>query len=424
MKIIADLHTHSRFARACSQNITLKGMEIAAIEKGISLISTGDFVHGSWLQEISANLEESNGVGLFKLKGSSTNVKFILSGEVCTIFNASDKTLKKVHHCITLPSIDSVKALREALSKRGILDSDGRPILSMSAAELVETVFGIDQNAFVFPAHAWTPYFGVLGSISGFDSIKEAYEDQEKRIFALETGLSSDTLMNWCVSKLDKYALLSNSDMHSLPKMGREVNVFELEDNYDYKTIITAIKEKDGKKFKGTLEFYPEEGKYHYDGHGKCGFSTAPGRGITTCPVCGKKLVMGVLHRVLDLADRELGYRPNNAPSFTYVVPLREILAYALRKNVYSPIIESQYMKLIEHFGTEFKILMDADTEEIAQQSSDDVAHAVKNVRENKIHIKPGYAGVFGELDLLGRGKKTDKKAGRQSMLKTAPQLP
>ena len=422
MKIIADFHTHSRFAMACSQNITLKGMEGAAIEKGISLISTADFLHGSWLDEISANLEEHNGTGLFKLKGSDTGVKFILSGEVCTIFNARDKKLKKVHQCIAMPSIDSVRALREALLKRGILDSDGRPILSMSSAELVEIVFSIDQNAFVFPAHAWTPYFGVLGSISGFDSIKDAYEDQEKHIFALETGLSSDTLMNWCVSKLDKYALISNSDMHSLPKMGREANVFELDDKqFDYKTIVGAIRDKDYNKFKGTIEFYPEEGKYHYDGHRDCKFSTEPGSGISACPVCGKKLVVGVLHRVLDLADRELGFRPSNAPSFTYIVPLREILAYALRKNVYSPVIEEQYAKLIGHFGTEFKILIDSNIEEIAQQSNEDVAQAVKNVRENKIHIKPGYAGVFGELDLLNRDKKTEKKAGGQSMLKPAP---
>ena len=407
MKVIADFHTHSRFAMACSQNITLNGMESAAIEKGISLISTGDFLHGSWLKEISANLEEGDGKGLFKLKGSNTGVKFILSGEVCTIFNASDKTLKKIHNCIALPSIDSVKALREVLLKRGILDSDGRPILSMSAAELVEIVFGIDNDALVFPAHAWTPYFGVLGSISGFNSIKDAYEDQEKHIFALETGLSSDPPMNWCVSELDKYTLLSNSDMHSLPKMGREANVLELEKNFDYRTVISAIHDRDGKRFKGTIEFYPEEGKYHYDGHKNCQFSTAPGSGITACPVCGKKLVVGVLHRVLDLADRELGFRPNNAPSFTYIVPLREILAYALRKSVYSPIIDEEYSKLIGHFGTEFNVLIDAKIEEIAQQSSEDVAQAVKNVRENKIHIEPGYAGIFGELDLLGRKKES-----------------
>ena len=314
MKVIADFHTHSRFAMACSQNITLNGMEGAAIEKGINLIGTGDFIHGSWLQEIGANLEEDGGNGLFRLKGSKTGVKFILSGEICTIFNAKDRTLKKVHHCVAMPSIDSVKALRDALSKKGILDSDGRPILSMSAAELVEIVFSIDKNALVFPAHAWTPYFGVLGSISGFNSIRDAYEDQEKHIFALETGLSSDPPMNWCVSELDKYTLLSNSDMHSLPKMGREANVFELEEGFDYKTVIGAIHDRNGKKFKGTIEFYPEEGKYHYDGHKNCSFSTPPNSGISACPVCGKKLVVGVLHRVMDLADRELGFRPPTRP--------------------------------------------------------------------------------------------------------------
>jgi uncharacterized protein (TIGR00375 family) len=420
MKIIADFHTHSRFAMACSQNITLQGMETAAIEKGINLISTGDFLHTAWLPEMASNLEEHESTGLFKVKGSKTGVRFILSGEVCTIFPAKDRTMKKVHQCIALPSFESVSALQDALKKYGSLGSDGRPILSMSAADLVETVFRIDQNAFVFPAHAWTPYFGVLGSISGFDSIKDAYEDQEKHIFALETGLSSDPLMNWCVSELDKYTLLSNSDMHSLPKMGREANVFELDEGFDYKTIINAIKDRDSRRFKGTLEFYPEEGKYHYDGHRNCNFSTDPGSGISVCPVCGKKLVVGVLHRVFDLADRKLGFRPDDAPSFTYMVPLREILAYAMKKNVYSPVIESQYAKLVEAFGTEFKVLMDTGIEEIAEQSNEDVAQSVKNVRENRIHIKPGYAGVFGELDLLGRDKKTEKKARGQSMLKAS----
>jgi uncharacterized protein (TIGR00375 family) len=418
MRIIADLHTHSRFAMACSQNITLKGMETTGIEKGINLIGTGDILHGSWLSEISSNLEDKDNSGLFTLKGSNSNVKFILCGEVSTIFTAHDSTTKKIHHCVALPSIESVMALRESLKKYGSLDSDGRPTLMMSAAELVETVFNVDQNAFVFPSHAWTPYFGVLGSLSGFDSIKDAYEDQEKHIFALETGLSSDTLMNWCVSGLDKYTLVSNSDMHSLPKMGREANVFDLEDGtFDYRTITNAIKEKGSKQFKGTIEFYPEEGKYHYDGHMKCNFSADPSSGISICPVCGRKLIIGVLHRVLDLADRPLGFRPKNAPAFTYAVPLREILAYALKKSTYSVAIEDQYAKLVEHFGTEFKVLMDAGIEEIAQQSGDDMAQAVKNIRENKIKIKPGYAGVFGELDLLGRGSKAEKKVGSQRSL-------
>jgi uncharacterized protein (TIGR00375 family) len=418
MRVIADFHTHSRFSRACSQNITLQGLEGTALEKGINLVGTGDMLHRSWLSEIRSDLEEGDGKGLFKIKGSSSNVRFILGGEVCTISNSKDNTSKRIHHCILMPSVESVLALRDALAKRGSLDSDGRPILLMSAAELVETVFNVDQNAFVFPAHAWTPYFGVLGSMSGFDSIKDAYEDQEKHIFALETGLSSDPLMNWCVSKLDKYTLVSNSDMHSLQKMGREANIFDVEDrSFDYLTITKALKEKDSNMFKGTIEFYPEEGKYHYDGHRECGFSADPSSGTSICPVCGKKLVIGVLHRVLDLADRPLGFKPDNAPSVAYAVPLREILAYALRKNTYSVAIESQYLKLVEHFGTEFKVLMDASVEEIAEQSSDDVAQAVKNVRENKIHIKPGYAGVFGELDLLGRDRKTERRFGSQKSL-------
>lgn len=419
MKVIADFHTHSRFAMACSPAITIKGMEQAAFDKGINLIGTSDFLHSAWLSEIKSNLVEDKDTKLFRLKDSTTGVRFILSGEVSTIFTEKDNSIKKIHHCITLTSLESVAALRDALNSYGALDSDGRPALSMSAAELVEIVFNVDKNAFLFPAHAWTPFFGVLGSLSGYNSIKEAYQDQEKHIHALETGLSSDPAMNWRISGLDKYALLSNSDMHSLPKLGREANVFEVEEkDFSYNTIISAITEKDKKKFKSTVEFYPEEGKYHYDGHRKCEFSIDPAiEKSLMCLVCGRRLVLGVMHRVMDLADRPVGFVPSNSIPFTNMVPLNEIIAYVMRKSVSSPFVENQYRKMLSGLGKEFEILLEADLERIAESSTQEIAEAIKNVRENRIHINPGYDGVFGELDLLNRESRKPPKGTNQRLL-------
>ena len=403
---------------ACSSAITIRGMEISAVEKGISLIGTGDFTHGAWLSELKDNLESDKDTGLFRIKNSDSNVRFILSGEVSTIFTGNDKKVKKIHHIITFPDFGSLDSLRDILKKYGSLESDGRPQLSMSAAALVEEVFKISNDAFVFPAHAWTPYFGVFGSLSGFDSMKDAYEDQEKHIFALETGLSSDPPMNWRISALDKYALLSNSDMHSLPKLGREANVFEIEpDKFNYKNIIEIIKKKDGKHLKRTIEFYPEEGKYHFDGHKDCKFSVDPSNSsISVCKICGKKLVIGVMHRINDLADRPVGFVPKDSIPYVNLVPLIEVIAYSMRKNTYSPSVNAQYIKLLEKVGKEFDILMNVDLEAIKENSSEEIAQAVGNVRNNKITIIPGYAGVFGEIDLLNREKPKDNKIRQKGL--------
>ena len=417
MRLIADFHTHSRFAMACSPRITIRGMETSACEKGIGLLSTGDFTHGEWLAELRANLEPVGDSGLFRIKGSGTGVRFILGGEVSTIFEGNDKRTKKIHNMIALPDFESVDSLREVLKGYGSLESDGRPQLSMSAAQLVEEAFKINCDAFVFPAHAWTPYFGVLGSISGFDSIKEAYEDQEKRIFAIETGLSSDPAMNWRVSALDKYTLLSNSDMHSLPKLGREANVFELnEKDITYNGVIKTIRDRDTKRFSRTLEFYPEEGKYHFDGHRECGFSVDPTTSnVSVCRICGKRLVVGVMHRVNDLADRPMGFKPREAIPYTSIVPLLEVIAYAMRKSTFSPAVESQYRRLLS-LGKEFDVLIETGIEIIRENSSDDIAKAIENVRNGRITIIPGYAGVFGELELLNR-KSRKENAARQKGL-------
>jgi uncharacterized protein (TIGR00375 family) len=404
MQIVADLHTHSRFARACSAQITIGTMASAAKSKGIGLLSTGDILHPEWRNEVKRDLEEG-GNGLFYPRSGDRSVAFVLGAEVCTI-SYHKGAAKKVHHCILLPRMESADALADALKRYGNMQSDGRPILMMSSAELVENLFRAEQNAFVFPAHAWTPYFGVLGAMSGFNSIKEAYEDQEQRIHALETGLSSSPDMNWRISALDKYALVSGSDMHSLGNMGREACVFDMQ-TPSYREMINAITDKDVGRFKRTVEFYPEEGKYHYDGHRECGFSVNPASGITKCRVCGKPLVIGVLHRVNDLADRPVGFVPKNAIPFTSSVPLLEVLAYVLKKTKYSVAANEAYSRLVEAFGTEMKVLTEASPEAIKEVADEDVAQAIENVRSGRIRMEPGYAGVYGKLDLLSRGRST-----------------
>ncbi|HUY70524.1 MAG TPA: endonuclease Q family protein [Candidatus Baltobacteraceae bacterium] len=410
MRVIADFHTHSRFAMACSSSITISGMAETGARKGINLLSTSDFLHKEWLSELRSNLEEIGESGLFRLKGSKGGVRFMLGGEVCTVFTGIDGRGKKIHTCIMLPSFDSVLQLKDELSRYGALESDGRPSLSMTAAELVEKVFSIDKRAFVFAAHVWTPFFGALGSISGFNSMKEAYGDQEKNIYAIESGLSSDPAMNWRVSGLDKYAIVSNSDMHSLEKLGREANVFEFDKDYGYDDVVNAIKNKDQKRFKSTIEFYPEEGKYHFDGHRECEFSVDPSSGKEVCDVCGKKLVIGVLHRVNDLADRPVGYRPANGIPYINMVPLREIIAYAMKKGSAAVGVEAQYRKMLDELGEEFEILINVPLDKIKDNSNEEIAQCISNVRENKINIVPGYAGVFGEIDLLWRSKKVQNQ--------------
>ncbi|MEM0154287.1 MAG: endonuclease Q family protein [Methanothrix sp.] len=413
MKIVADLHVHSRFAMACSGAINPKSMAETALEKGINVLGTGDILHPEWMKEIE-NYTVSEGNGLYRLKGSDNKTAFIPSAEVSTIFEGRDKSIKKIHNCILLPSLESAKELSERLGKYGSMGADGRPQLQMSAAHFVDIVKEVDKRAFIFPAHLWTPYFGALGAMSGFDSIKEAYEDREKDIRAYESGLSSDPKMNWRVSELDKYTLISNSDMHSLANMGRETNVLDL-DELSYDSIIKAIVDRDDKRFKLTVEYYPEEGKYHYDGHRECHYSVNPEEDKSTvCKVCGKKLVIGVLHRVDDLADRPVGYVPKIHVPYIHSVPLIEVISYAKRKTRYTQEVKELYSKLIERFDDEMDVLTNAKISDISEIAGEDIAECIDNVRNDKITIKPGYSGVFGELDLLGREPKQKNVANKQ----------
>jgi uncharacterized protein (TIGR00375 family) len=373
--------------------------------KGLNVLGTGDFTHPQWLKEIRETLTPLADSGLYQLTNSDSQVHFMLTTEVCTIFTYENKS-KKIHHVILASSLDNVVQINEALAKKGSLSSDGRPILNMTAPELVEEVMQVSADNMVFPAHAWTPWFSLFGAFSGFDNIEDCYQDMTKHIKALETGLSSDPPMNWRLSKLDNFTLVSNSDSHSFwPwRMGREANVFELE-NITYREITDAIKTKDTKRFKLTIETDPAYGKYHWTGHRNCNVSLSPQEAIklgNRCPVCGRKLTEGVEQRVEELADRPTDYKSTCSPSFMRLMPLSEIIATVL--EVDSPSTQTVwkiYNPLIERFGNEYKVLIDASKEDLSAAVVDQrIAEAVIRVREGAISVIPGYDGVYGRLVL------------------------
>ena len=333
MRIIADLQIHSKYSRACSQELNPKNIGHWADKKGIQVIGTGDFTHPKWLKELKDVLEEVF-PGLYQLRDKSASAYFMLTSEVSSIYKQGDK-VRRVHNMIFAPNIEAVDKIIAGLEKVGAnLKADGRPIMGVHCDSLVKIVKEASAEAEVIPAHAWTPHFGVFGSLSGFNSIEEAFGDQAKYIKCIETGLSSDPKMNWQISGLDKYSLTSNSDAHSLRKLGREANVFEIDEKkLSYTEIISSLYSKDPKRFLYTIEFFPEEGKYHLDGHRDCKFSCLPKqtkklKGL--CPVCGKKLLVGVLNRVDELADRDYGFTPPRAVPFRSVIPLEEIIADVL----------------------------------------------------------------------------------------------
>lgn len=424
MEYITDFHLHSKYAGACSDQLLLENIDKAVKEKGIGIIGTGDFTHPLWMKEIKEKLQGDNGI--YKLKGSDTGTMFLVSSEVSTIFT-KDKSItsrgvfdrsgdvKKIHHIILSPNIEAAEQMNDQLKRFGNLTIDGRPQLDMSAAQLVETAMGVDKNMFVYPAHAWTPWFGVLGSISGFNSIEDAYEDQAKHVHALETGLSADPAMIWRVSSLDKFTLMSGSDAHSLPKIGREAVVMDIDSEISYEKIIGMLKER---KIKLNIEFYPEEGKYHFDGHRNCGVSLSPSdakRYNGRCPKCGKRLTLGVLHRVEDLADRAEGFRPDDSVPFVNAIPLQEIIAHALKKNATSPYVQRSYDKLVGSFGTEFNVLLKAEIAKV-KAVDPEVGRALDNVRQNRVRITPGYDGVFGTIDILNEAAPA-KTQGNQKTI-------
>jgi uncharacterized protein (TIGR00375 family) len=405
MKFIADFHIHSKYSRATSLRSDLESFGKKAIEKGILVIGTGDFTHPLWLKEIKDKLEPAES-GLFQLKDSLTQTRFILTSEISCIYSKNGG-VRKVHILVICPSIENVEKINARLNLIGNLKSDGRPILGLDAKELAKIVFNVSEDNLVIPAHAWTPWFGIFGSKSGFDSLEECFEELTPQIFSIETGLSSDPPMNWQISALDRITLISNSDAHSPEKLGREANAFDTE--LSYQGMVSAIKNKDKEKFLYTIEFYPEEGKYHFDGHRLCNISLNPEESKkynNTCPTCGKPLTLGVVNRVNQLADRKPGFHPDNAIPFKSIIPLEEVIADALSLNTGTKEVLKNYNQLIQDFGTEFNILLNVSEKDLLAKTQEEIAQAIIRARSGQVYIEPGYDGVFGKIKVFPEGEE------------------
>ncbi|MBI4706782.1 MAG: DNA helicase UvrD [Candidatus Omnitrophica bacterium] len=401
MEFIADFHIHSKYSRATSKDMDVAHISEFAKLKGITLMGTGDFTHHLWLEELKHNLEDS-GNGLFKHKG----VNFILSAEISSIYSKNSKGYR-IHNLIFAPSFKTVDKINDVLGRCGNLASDGRPILGLDAQELARIVFDIDENCMVVPAHIWTPWFSLFGSMSGFDKIEDCFGKETDKIFALETGLSSDPGMNWRLSALDRFSLISNSDSHSPQKIGREANVFNCD--LDYKTIREVLKAKDMSRFLYTIEFFPEEGKYHYDGHRLCETRMSPKETRNNngkCPKCGKPVTVGVMNRVEKLADRAEGFVPTVSIPYRNLISLDEIIADAKSVGKNSISVERDYRSYVAKFGTEFEILLRASKEELLKALPARVVEGVLRVREGKVNIKAGYDGEYGIISIFGNEEK------------------
>jgi len=415
MKFIADFHLHSKYSRATSPKMDLENLGQWAKIKGIKVLGTSDFTHPEWLKNLKVKLEPAE-FGLFKLKNSKDEVRFILTTEISCIYTKNGR-VRKIHIILFAPSLEIVEKINAHLSWIGNLKSDGRPILGLDAKELAKTVLNISRDCLIVPAHAWTPWFSIFGSRSGFDSIEECFEEYSKNIYAIETGLSSDPPMNWRLSALDKVTLISNSDSHSPHKMGREANVFDLE-SLSYASIIDAIKAKDPQKFLYTIEFFPQEGKYHYDGHRACDIRVSPQESKkynNICPRCGRPLTIGVLNRVEELANRPEGFKPGGAIPFKSLIPLTEIIADAMGTFSGTKQVESEYKNLIKNFGNEFKVLLDINHRDLEAVTFAEVAEGIIRTREGKVFIEPGYDGVYGKIRIFS--KEEQKTPSKQRTL-------
>ena len=427
MKFIADLHIHSKFSRATAKNLDLENLYIAAQLKGITVVGTGDFTHPSWFSELTTKLDPAE-EGLFKLKDEIAEkcdqkvplscrgpVRFILETEISCIYKKDSKT-RKNHNLVFMPNFESASAFNSKLDAIGNIKSDGRPILGLDAKALLEIVLETSSKAYLIPAHIWTPWFSLLGSKSGFDSIEACFEDLTQHIFAVETGLSSDPAMNWRVSNLDHLTLVSNSDAHSPLNLGREANLFNTE--LSYSKIFSAIQSGNPSRFLGTYEFYPEEGKYHLDGHRKCNISFRPEKSIAhkgTCPVCGKPLTLGVLYRVEELADRDAGEKPEKTHPFYSLIPLTEILSEIFQVGPKSKRVSQNYHKALESLGSEFKILHILSIEAIDKAGISLLSEAIDKMRRKKFHIYPGYDGEYGKIKIFEQGER-EKLRGQKSL--------
>ncbi|MBI3033814.1 DNA helicase UvrD [Candidatus Woesearchaeota archaeon] len=393
MKLIADLHLHSHYARATSKDLNLANLEKYARIKGLGLLGTGDFQHPKWQQDVRQELEEDE-KGILWSKGG---FPFIWQTEISLIYT-QDNAGRRIHYILLAPGGEVVSQVTEALAGKGRLDYDGRPIFGFSSIELVDMMMGISADIEIIPAHAWTPWFSVFGSNSGFNSLKECFRDRVNKIHAIETGLSSDPPMNWRISELDRITLISNSDSHSYwPwRIGREANIFELNE-ISYRAIISSIRNK---KLAATIEVDPAYGKYHLDGHRACEVCLEPKESImqkNICPKCRRKLTIGVLHRVEELADRPEGFRPPNAAPFHSLIPVSEIIAQATGTGIATAKVWKAFNELIKAFGSEYNVLLEAPGEEIGRVTGEKIASAIMLNRAGKLKIIPGYDGEYGK---------------------------
>ena len=427
MQYIADIHLHSRFARATSKTLNPENLYRWSLIKGLTVVGTGDFTHPVWFEELRDQLEPAE-EGLYQLRpdlrrgidaelpqACRGHMRFVLSVEISLIYKKNDKT-RKIHHVVTMPSFDAAARLNARLGAIGNLKSDGRPILGLDSRDLVEICLEACDEVLFIPAHIWTPHFAVLGASSGFDTLEECFEDMLPHIFAVETGLSSDPPMNWRLSMLDNYAIVSNSDAHSPQKLAREATCFNTD--LSFRGMYDALKDRDPTRFTGTLEFYPEEGKYHFDGHRKCDICWKPVQTLDAneiCPVCGRKLTVGVLHRVEKLADRAEGDRPDVAMPYENLIPLPEIIGSVLQVGPTSKRVQSVYEQMLATHGAELKILRELPIEEIAKTGDPLIAEGIRRMREGEVHIDPGYDGVYGKIQVFSDEDRA-RLSGQESL--------
>jgi len=424
LRVIADLHIHSCYSRATSKRMHIEEIAKFAKIKGLNLVGTGDFTHPKWLKELQEVLIFEPDISLYKLaENPESPVHFMVTTEVNTMFTF-EKEAKRIHHVILTPSIETAFQINERLAKYGDLTIDGRPTLNMSAPQLVEEVMEASSDNMIFPAHAWTPWFSIFGAFSGFDTVEDCYQDMTKHIYALETGLSSDPPMNWRLSRLDRFALVSNSDSHSFwPwRIGREANVFQLR-RLSYHEVLDAIRFKNQDRFKFTIETDPAYGKYHWTGHRNCGVSLSPAEAIrlgNTCPVCRKRFTKGVEQRVEELADRPAGFKPQGATGYLHLLPLSEIITAVLRvDSPYTQAVWSVYNALVERFGDEYSVLINASKEALKGVVDANIAESIVRVREGLVTVVPGYDGVYGRLN-ISEGATEKSVVGRVGQLNLA----
>ncbi len=427
--LIVDLHLHSHYSRATSGDMDLPHIYSWGKLKGINVIGTGDFTHPGWLSEIQEQLEPAE-PGLLRLKPKlaekmekempasykNEELRYLLSAEISTIYSRGDK-VRKLHHLVLAPNLKTVSKINAKLNQIGNLEADGRPILGLDSRELLKIIKDASSQALLIPAHIWTPWFAMFGSKSGFDSVRDCFGDLADEIKAIETGLSSDPYMNWRVSDLDDLTLVSNSDAHSPRKLGREANLIDT--GFNYEEILDAIKTGD-ERFAGTIEFYPQEGKYHYDGHRKCDVVFSPEetekhQGI--CPKCGKPLVLGVDYRVHQLADHAADYEPRQHKKVEYIIPLPEIIAEVEGvKGTQTKTVQTRYKKILADLGPEFEILRLTPIKEIREAGFPVIAEAIRRLRSGEIHTKPGYDGVYGQVTVFKNEQELNKFSGQQAL--------